>query len=96
VKVVARIEDPGVYPSRSPTPCIVARATAAGLKAHGGTALRCDLDPVPTAAPGAAARVVLDRRLLWGANTPWKRVRFTRGFGTSAIGAHRSPPWRNP
>ena len=56
VKVVARIEDPGVYPSRSSTPCIVPRATAAGLKAHGRTALRCDLDPVPAAAPGAAAR----------------------------------------
>ena len=30
--------------------------------------------------PGAT----LERRLLLGANTPWKRVRFTRGFGTGA------------
>ncbi len=30
------------------------------------------------------AGVTRARYLLFGANTPWKRVRFTRGFGTSA------------
>jgi len=40
-------------------------------------------------------RVTLERRLLLGANTSWKRVRFTRGFGTSPIEAHLSPLWRN-
>ena len=29
------------------------------------------------------AGVTSDRCLLFGANTPWKRVRLTRGFGTS-------------
>ena len=56
VKCVARIEDPGVYPSGSSTTWTVPRATAAGLKAHERTALRCGFDPVPTAAPSAAAR----------------------------------------
>jgi hypothetical protein len=28
--------------------------------------------------------VINARCLLFGANTPWKRVRFTRGFGTRA------------
>ena len=55
MKVVARIEDPGVYPSGSSTTWTVPRATAARLKAHERTALRCGFDPVPTAAPSAAA-----------------------------------------
>ncbi len=33
------------------------------------------------------AGVTCERCVLLGANTPWKRVRFTRGLGTSAANA---------
>ncbi len=43
--------------------------------------LRCCLDRVPTSVPAAPTRCQpCARRLLLGANTPWKRVRFTRGL----------------
>ncbi len=48
--------------------------------------LRCCLDCVPTTVPAAPARYQpCARRVLLGANPPWKRVMFTRSFGTRAV-----------
>jgi hypothetical protein len=38
------------------------------------------------------AGVTTARCLLFGANTPWKRVRLTLGFGTRAASGHTPAP----
>ena len=67
---------------------IAARRSAAVFSCPSWEAL--GLAPLPRFAGVTDARC-----WLFGANTPWKRVRFTRGFGTRAASrAMKSSGWK--
>ena len=57
---------------------VIAARRSAGVGSCGSVGVACS-PPLPR-----FAGVTRARYLLFGANTPWKRVRLTRGFGTSA------------
>ena len=57
---------------------LIAARRSAGVRSSGSAIVVCG-PPFPRL-PG----VTRARYLLFGANTPWNRVRLTRGFGTSA------------
>jgi len=56
------------------------------VKAAKGVETGLDTDSVDTleALRPRRAGVIYALRVLFGANTPWKQVRFRRGFGTSS------------
>jgi len=79
-----------IFPAKSgPTEKSLTISSRRRHQDHGGTALRGYPGLGDRSTPSEPVSLGIVNRC-WGAKTPWKRVRFTRGWGTRAARIHQA------